>query len=240
MNLTKLIQSQIEQLYAYGVNCNRMNNSDLELLRKFIDNSPYILWINDYQQMITTFINTTGKQFYGYTDEDIKRLGFELYNDMIHPDHFKDVHYTMTQFLENPNGISIQTFKAKVRDNSYKWTISAAKAINHTKVGEPNLILSIVFDIDDVIGKIFNATPQLPVNEQFVAKNLHLYNLLSDREVEVLKMIGKAFTSKEIGDKINISSATVETHRNHIRAKLKAKNSNELVKYAILFHPEII
>jgi DNA-binding NarL/FixJ family response regulator len=56
---------------------------------------------------------------------------------------------------------------------------------------------------------------------------------LSDRELEVLKLIIKEFTSKEIADKLFISKQTVDTHRNHIMQKTKAKNLVGLIKYAI-------
>ena len=52
--------------------------------------------------------------------------------------------------------------------------------------------------------------------------------LLTKREIEVAKYIMQDFSNKEIGDKIFISEATVETHRKHIKEKLKAKNKREM------------
>lgn len=56
---------------------------------------------------------------------------------------------------------------------------------------------------------------------------------LSDREVQVLKMISNGITNKEIGEKLFISPKTVEAHRNNILKKLNLKSTADLVKFSI-------
>jgi len=56
---------------------------------------------------------------------------------------------------------------------------------------------------------------------------------LSEREIEIVKLLADGLFSKEIADKLFISSRTVETHKNNILSKLNLKNNVELVKYAI-------
>ncbi len=56
---------------------------------------------------------------------------------------------------------------------------------------------------------------------------------LSDREIEVLKLIAGEFTNSEIAGKLFISTRTVDTHRRNILEKLQLKNTAGLVKYAI-------
>lgn len=50
-------------------------------------------------------------------------------------------------------------------------------------------------------------------------------NILSPREMEILKQIGEGLTSKEIADVLSISIHTVNRHRQNILEKLKVKNS---------------
>jgi len=57
--------------------------------------------------------------------------------------------------------------------------------------------------------------------------------ILTRREVEILKMFAEGFINKEIADKLFISIRTVESHKNHIMQKLNLKTQVELVKYAI-------
>lgn len=55
---------------------------------------------------------------------------------------------------------------------------------------------------------------------------------LSNREREILKLIGEGKSSKEIGELLFISARTVDRHRANIMDKLDVKKSTELVKYA--------
>lgn len=56
---------------------------------------------------------------------------------------------------------------------------------------------------------------------------------LTDRELDVLKLIAQEFTTREIGEKLYISHHTVETHRKNLISKLQVRGSAGLVKYAI-------
>jgi two-component system response regulator NreC len=56
---------------------------------------------------------------------------------------------------------------------------------------------------------------------------------LSEREVEVLRMIALGHTNAEIADQLYLSVRTVETHRAHIQQKLGLGSRSELVRYAL-------
>jgi two-component system response regulator NreC len=56
---------------------------------------------------------------------------------------------------------------------------------------------------------------------------------LSEREVEVLKMIALGHTNAEIAEQLFLSVRTVETHRAHIQQKLRLGARSELVRYAL-------
>lgn len=58
-------------------------------------------------------------------------------------------------------------------------------------------------------------------------------SLLTKREIEVLKLIAKEYTTSEIASELFISSHTVETHRKNLIRKLNAKSLAGLVKYAV-------
>jgi DNA-binding NarL/FixJ family response regulator len=57
--------------------------------------------------------------------------------------------------------------------------------------------------------------------------------ILSKREVEVLKLVCKEFSNAEIAQKLFLSISTVETHRKNLIAKLGVQNTVGLVKFAI-------
>jgi DNA-binding NarL/FixJ family response regulator len=64
-----------------------------------------------------------------------------------------------------------------------------------------------------------------PAEEQF--------DILTPRELQVLKLIAEAYTSKEIAQELVISVKTVERHRQNILEKLGMSDRVELTRYAI-------
>lgn len=56
---------------------------------------------------------------------------------------------------------------------------------------------------------------------------------LTDRELEILKLIVDEYTNQEIADELFISVRTVDAHRRNLLQKTGAKNTAGLVKYAI-------
>jgi two-component system response regulator NreC len=56
---------------------------------------------------------------------------------------------------------------------------------------------------------------------------------LSERELEVLRMIALGHTNAEIAEQLFLSVRTVETHRAHIQQKLSLASRSELVRYAL-------
>ncbi len=56
--------------------------------------------------------------------------------------------------------------------------------------------------------------------------------ILSEREVEIVRMVAEGKITKEIADKLFISVRTVETHRSRIMKKLGASNASEMINTA--------
>jgi len=73
--------------------------------------------------------------------------------------------------------------------------------------------------------------------EQFVhgggsSKNNPL-TTLSDRELEVYRLIGAGHGTRQIADELHVSVKTVESYQAHIKEKLSLRNARELVQHAI-------
>jgi two-component system response regulator NreC len=56
---------------------------------------------------------------------------------------------------------------------------------------------------------------------------------LSERELQVLRLVALGHTNGEIGDRLYLSVRTVETHRAHIQQKLRLRGRSDLVRYAL-------
>jgi len=58
---------------------------------------------------------------------------------------------------------------------------------------------------------------------------------LSDRELEVLRLVAQCLSTRQIAARLFLSIKTVETHLDHIRTKLGLESSRELFRYAIVW-----
>jgi DNA-binding NarL/FixJ family response regulator len=68
---------------------------------------------------------------------------------------------------------------------------------------------------------------------QVQSENAEAKKELTTKEIEIIKLISTGMTSKEIGDKLFISSRTVDTHRHNILKKLEIPNAAQLSRWAI-------
>jgi DNA-binding NarL/FixJ family response regulator len=56
---------------------------------------------------------------------------------------------------------------------------------------------------------------------------------LSDRELEVFRLIGEGYSTREMAEKLHLSIKTIETYRAHIKDKLNLQDASELLRAAI-------
>lgn len=57
--------------------------------------------------------------------------------------------------------------------------------------------------------------------------------VLSDREIQVLELIGRGLSSAKIADELYLSVKTIETHRQNVKKKLGLASGTQLVRYAV-------
>ena len=69
----------------------------------------------------------------------------------------------------------------------------------------------------------------------FSIRNKSLYESLSKREKEILKLVAEGFTSEKISVRCNISVETVKTHRKKINQKINAKSLSDVQSFARAF-----
>jgi DNA-binding NarL/FixJ family response regulator len=56
---------------------------------------------------------------------------------------------------------------------------------------------------------------------------------LTDRELEIFRLIGEGHGTRQIADELHLSVKTIESHQAHIKEKLALKSARELVQHAI-------
>jgi DNA-binding NarL/FixJ family response regulator len=116
----------------------------------------------------------------------------------------------------------------KLGANGYLSKQSAGEniieAINVVANGEEYFSQSI----RDRIFESFSKIPQ----QSYINEAMPLSSI-TERELEVLKLITMEYSGTQIGEELNISTNTVETHRKNLIRKLNVKTTIGLVKYAL-------
>jgi DNA-binding NarL/FixJ family response regulator len=79
---------------------------------------------------------------------------------------------------------------------------------------------------DRLLGRLVRAGSTAEVTASPIDK-------LSDRELEVLELLGKGMGTSQIADKLCLSVKTIETYREHLKQKLNLASGQELLRYAI-------
>jgi len=80
--------------------------------------------------------------------------------------------------------------------------------------------------------RLTSAMLQHYVRGSSTAKRSPLVNL-SDRELEVFRLIGEGHATRQIADQLHLSVKTIESYQAHIKEKLALRNARELVQHAI-------
>ncbi len=56
---------------------------------------------------------------------------------------------------------------------------------------------------------------------------------LTDREIEVLQLVGQGKGTRQIAQELRLSVKTIESHRLHIKEKLRLKTASEMIRFAV-------
>ena len=110
---------------------------------------------------------------------------------------------------------------------------AGASGYLNKKVVSEELVLAIKTISE---GKIYiseSVSETLLYGEVLEKESKNPAELLSKREFEVLTMIAKGMSYKEIADKLSLSPKTVSTYRTRILEKLSLENTNQLIHFAL-------
>ncbi len=102
----------------------------------------------------------------------------------------------------------------------------------------------------DVAGKVIEAVRKVRKGQMYISERVSSQMLsrlvkggdhedespvagLSDRELEVVDLIGSGLATREIAARLHVSVKTVETHRAHIKTKVNLATSSQLVRFCV-------
>jgi LuxR family maltose regulon positive regulatory protein len=165
----------------------------------------------------------------------------------------------LSRWLTNDEGIEllleVELLKAKaylLKDLKAEARDSVIKAIHHAQsdnlirvfINEGEQIEELIKEILkekltrrsdqlDVISKDYLTKLTIAFELERKREKMPIDGALSNREIEVLKLLSNKLSNNEIADTLYISLSTVKTHISHILSKLEAKNRTEATEIAI-------
>ncbi len=114
-------------------------------------------------------------------------------------------------------------------DASYAARAIAAGAHGYvSKSGTPEELLAAIHAVSRGEQVIPSGVEQL-----LAAGDGHPASALTARELQVMEMLARGMTNREIAEHLDISIKTIDTHRGHVLKKLSLRNNSELTRFAV-------
>lgn len=220
-----------------------------ELLEKIYSAGPSFQYVFDFPNKKFLYVSTGAKTLFGVNPATFLPQEFV---DRIHPDdisHYAYIQELVAYFLfehiyknEIPKyKVSFQ-FRIKDIEENYRLFLHQAIALS---VDESYNLFAVFANhsiIDHITKVNNNAVSFLHIDQGKsyfgITRKEDLYHepsklSISNREIEILKLISEGFTSRDIANYLHISLDTVRTHRKNIINKTKCRNLTQAVAYYI-------
>ncbi|HEY8401823.1 MAG TPA: helix-turn-helix transcriptional regulator [Cytophagaceae bacterium] len=180
----------------------------------------------------------------GYPIEHFYRDGILFFNSLIHKEDFQRITSNVLLLTYKINGTVKIKENFKINNANNELISVSAIAIVTTAYKSQRKLVGILIDesttrekevkekeIYEHIEQLYSDYCQLMMPEKN-EKEKSVLEILSRREVEVLRLIADGFSSKMLADKLCISQHTADSHRKNIMSKLRVKNTAEMVRLA--------
>jgi DNA-binding CsgD family transcriptional regulator len=213
---------------------------------RFLPYSSTFFCITNTQDLTFEYVSKNYKASLGLDPNELKEKGMRYFWSRIHPE---DVEFWL-QALNSLMKFTLSEIpKEKRQDASYTWNFRFKNAQN-VYVNVVQNTTPLIFDSENkpIIGLAHYTVmhPDVKLDITASAKLLNdkqeyetiyfdsfsqklLHDSVTNRERDIIRLLILDKTSKEISEKLNISSHTVDTHRRNILKKLDITSTGELV-----------
>lgn len=181
-----------------------------------IDNPVVGVYI--YEDNKFTYSNSKLSEIIGYDKEEMKFLSFE---DLVYNDESDE---NLEKIRKCINGM---------HDSVHTELIISKKDQTPLLIEIFGTIVKIKGK-ESLMGNIIEKNSEKTL-ELIFGKNINK-SVLSEREIEVLKLLCEGLSSAEIAAKIFLSQRTIDAHRASLIAKTESRNTADLIMYAIRNH----
>jgi DNA-binding CsgD family transcriptional regulator len=204
-------------------------------------NDSCIFLVSCFDNERIIFLEDTFEALTGYPSDNFINGGLRFWFPLVHP---KDLPNLTERFFQAQQKVLAPGFNKEeifpvVAEYRLKQPSGDWKKIRDSKYflfpgnqAEVDKVLCKLELAGHDLDKHKTCNTMIEISEALLHEQSLLASKLTNREKEILLLIGDGLSTKMIAQKCNISINTVETHRRHLLEKLQVKNSMELVKVA--------
>ncbi len=215
-------------------------------LDTFLPYSSTFFCITNTQTLSYEYISKNMTACLGLDYETLKNKGMNYFWSRMHPDDIEPwlqalnelMKFTLSNILveERPKMSYTWNYRIKNGQDNYVNIIQNTTPLEFDVNNKPVIGLAHYTVLDPKIKLQVSATAKLlNDNNEYETKYFNNFSqkLLSDgvtnRERDVVRLLVLNYSSKEIAEKLNISSNTVDTHRRNILKKMNISSTGELI-----------
>lgn len=215
-------------------------------LDSYLPYSSTFFCITNTQSLTFEYVSKNFKSCIGLDSEVLKTEGMRYFWSRIHPEDLEKWLKALNELMEFTLGnISIEdrskanytwNYRFKNADNNYVNIVQNTTPLDFDNAGKPIIGLAhytvlhkdIKMDIS-ASAKVLNSRDEY----ETIFFNSYSQKLLSagisNRERDIIRLLVQDLSSKEISERLSISSHTVDTHRRNILKKLNISSTGELI-----------
>lgn len=221
MNIFATLSVELERIEQQLLDANLMNLDSCQNPKflEIINNSSYLVTIHDVEFYRPICINEQLRIFYNFKNQVLKGMDHFYYLRTIHTSTYHALIESIAFFRNDKPGILELKYKLLHASGHWKYTVGVSKTIIRNTRNHPKVAMTVM---QESAVEFFPST-----KERFM--------LLSEREKEIVSLLVKGASKKEIAMGLHIAVSTVETHVKNIYKKLGVKKMTELTQIVELF-----
>lgn len=209
--------------------------SEIQKNRKFCDvteDFPFIALCSDSHDLSQIRTNKIHEELTGYSSDTMQKDFGNYLKNILHPAYLNNVPKMLKSFYSGDASCRTLVFIQYVKlldNNEFTPLLTFAKQPH-----AGNKAVRIAASPQQ-LSRYSSEVERILKVDKFKLDNLRKFQQLSERELQILKMLAEGINNPGISDHLFISRLTVETHRKKINSKLGIKSFRDLMRYAMAF-----
>ena len=198
---------------------------------------PAILVVHNIQDDSIVYMSERGRRLLGVTLDEVRISHADYHRRYFNPEDAAYYAPRILALMERNLPEETVSYFQQVRTGEQKewtWYLSCTRIWLQDEGGKPLLLLTVAQPIDSR-SHINTKVERLRGENSFFAGNHHIFESLTRREKEILRLMALGRNSVDIAQSLHISEATANTHRRNIRKKINAQTPYDITRFAQAF-----